>query len=127
MNANTLLPDPTAVEIEKFVSSNDSIIIVVRSIQPAAICPKCSQPSSSLKTRYVRHPADLSRHDGTVRLELKARKFRRRNQLCPQQVFCERLPKVADAYARRTEGLNEMLSLLVFTLGGRGVYALRRK
>ena len=35
-------------------------------------------------------------------------------------MFCERLAKVAAAYARRTVRLNETLTLLAFALGARG-------
>ncbi len=115
-----MLADPTAIEIEKFVSGGDSITIVVHSIQSAAICPQCCKPSDSLKCRYVRRLADLSWHGVRVRLELHTRKFRCRNELCLQKVFCERLPKVAAAYARRTVRLMETLTLLAFALGGRG-------
>ena len=120
MNANTLLADPTAVEIEKFVSDNDKILIVVRTIQKTAYCPKCDKPSSSLKTHYIRHLVDLPWHGVAVRLELHTRKFRCRNEVCLQKVFCERLPKIAAAYARRTVRLMETLTLLAFALGGRG-------
>jgi transposase len=120
MNANTLLADPAAIEIEKFVSGTDTVKIVIRSIQQAAICPQCDTASSSLKTRYVRQVADLPWHGVAVRLELHTRKFRCRNELCPRKVFCERLSKVAATYARRTVRLGEMLSLLAFALGGRG-------
>ncbi|MCA1626154.1 MAG: transposase family protein [Acidobacteria bacterium] len=123
MNANTLLADPAAIEIEKFVSDDNSIIIVVRSIQPAVICPKCNQPSNSLKCRYVRRLADLPWHDVAARLELKARKFRCRNELCSQKVFCEHLPNFVAAYARRTIRLMETLTLLAFALGGSGSFA----
>ncbi len=120
MNANTLLADPAAIEIEKLVSTDDTIKIVVRAIQKAAHCPQCGTSSNSLKTRYVRKLADLPWHGVAVRLELKARKFHCRNDLCPRRVFCERLPKVAAAYARRTIRLMETLTLLAFALGGRG-------
>ncbi len=120
MNANTLLADPTAIEIEKFVSTDDSIAIVVRTIQSAPICPRCSEPSSSLKTHYRRQLADLPWHGVAVRLELHARNFSCRNEVCPQKVFCERLPNVVAAYARRTVRLIETLTLLAFALGGRG-------
>ena len=120
MNANTLLADPTTVEIEKFVSHRDKILIVVRTIQKTANCPKCDKPSSSLKTRYIRHLADLPWHGVAVRLELNTRKFRCRNKCCRRRVFCERLPNVAAAYAQRTVRLNETLTLLAFALGGRG-------
>jgi len=48
MDANTLLADPVATRSEKFVSFSDSILTVVKTIQPAADCPQCYQPSSSL-------------------------------------------------------------------------------
>lgn len=124
MNANTLLADPAAIEIEKFISGEDKILIVVRTIQEAAECPHCGESSDSLKTRYTRQLTDLPWHDVPIRLELKVRKFRCRNQVCPQKVFCERLPNVAVAYARRTARLMETLALLAFTLGGRGASRL---
>lgn len=120
MNVNTLLADPNAIEIEKFISSEDSILIVLHTIQKAAHCPQCREPSSSLKCRYIRRLADLPWHGVAVRLKLNTRKFRCRNDICPQKVFCERLPNVAAAYARRTVRLMETLTLLAFALGGRG-------
>jgi transposase len=119
MNANNLLPDPAAVAVEKFVSLDDSITIVVRSFQPTADCPLCEQPSSSLKTRYLRRLDDLPWHDVPIRIELHARKFRCRNELCPRKVFCERLPQVVAPFARHTLRLAQALELLAFALGAR--------
>jgi transposase len=119
MNANTLLADPTAIEIVKFVSLDDVITIVVSSIQPSACCPLCHQLSCSLKTRYLRRVADLPWHNVAVRLELHARKFRCRNDLCARKVFCERLPKVVAPFARRTVRLSKVVELLSFALGAR--------
>ncbi|MCA1636393.1 MAG: hypothetical protein LC802_22555 [Acidobacteria bacterium] len=72
MNANTLLADPAAIEIEKFVSHDAAITIVVRAIQPAARCPQCAQPSNSLITDYLRHLDDLPWHNVPVRIQLHA-------------------------------------------------------
>ena len=119
MDAHTLLPDPAAVAIDKFVSHADTMTIVVRSIQPTADCPQCRQPSSSLKARYLRRLADLPWHDVPIRLDLHARKFRCRNELCPRQVFCERLPQVIAPFARRTLRLARAVELLAFALGAR--------
>jgi transposase len=119
MNANTLLADPTAVEIEKFVSLDDSILIVAKTIQPTALCLQCNDPSSSLKARYWRKVADLPWHNISVRLALKARKFRCRNGLCPRKVFCERLSNVAAPFARRTVRLAKAIEFLAFALGAR--------
>lgn len=119
MNPNTLLADPESLEIEKFVSQENLITIVVRSILPTASCPNCHQSSSSLKTRYLRQVADLPWHGVKIKLWLKVRKFRCRNDLCVRKVFCERLPKVVAKYARRTVRLDEVVALLAFVLGGR--------
>ena len=120
MNANTLLADPTAIEIDKFISEDDSITVIAHSIQPTASCPQCGLSSGSLKGCYFRRLADLPWHGVSISLELEVRKFRCRNDLCPQKVFCERLPKVAGLYARRTKRLTDVLTLLAFALGGRG-------
>jgi len=119
MNLNTLLADPEFLEIEKFISEENSITIVIHSILPTASCPNCQQSSSSLKTRYLRQVADLPWHGVKIKLLLKVRKFRCRNDLCFRKVFCERLPKVAAKYARRTVRLDEVIALLAFVLGGR--------
>jgi transposase len=119
MNPNTLLADPESLRIEKFVSKNDLITIVVRSVLPTADCPICQHSSSSLKTRYLRQVADLPWHGVKIKLLLKVRKFRCRNDLCRRKVFCEQLSKVVAKYARKTCRLDEIISLLAFTLGGR--------
>ena len=119
MNPNTLLADPESLEIEKFLTDDNLIKIVVRSVLPTASCPSCRQSSSSLKARYLRSVSDLAWHGVAVKLLLKVRKFRCRNDLCVKKVFCERLPKVVAKYARRTTRLNEVISFLGFTLGGR--------
>ena len=120
MNVNTLLADPAALAIDKFISENDLIIVIARSTQAVAPCPSCGQISSNLKSHYFRWLADLPWHNVRVRLQLRLRKLRCRNSLCSQKVFCERLPNVADVYARRTKRLTDALTLLAFALGGRG-------
>lgn len=127
MDANTLLADPTAIEIEKFVSRDDSILIVAKTIQLSARCPQCDEPSSSLKTRYLRKIDDLPWHNVSVSLELLTRKFRCRNELCPRKVFCERLPNLVEPFARRTVRLANAVEFLAFALGGRGAARTTRK
>jgi len=118
MDVSTLLADPTAISLELFVSHAKAITIVVRSIQKAVCCPLCREISNRLHSHYIRQLADLPWHGVAVRLEVKARKFRCRNELCQRKVFCERLPKVAAVYARKTVRLNSAMTLLAFALGG---------
>ena len=118
MDVSTLLADPHAIGLECFISNADSITMVIRSSRSSVGCPLCSDLSSSLHSNYVRRIADLPWHGVKVRLRLHTRKFRCRNELCPRKVFCERLPKVAAAYARKTVRLNSAMTLLAFALGG---------
>lgn len=49
---------------------------------------------------------------------MNTRKFRCRNGLCRQKIFCERLPDVVEAYARKTCRLDGALIWLALALGG---------
>ncbi|MCA1628337.1 MAG: transposase family protein, partial [Acidobacteria bacterium] len=118
MDVTTLLADPAAIHLECFVSEPNSITLVIHTIQQQPSCPKCNSPSTSLHSHYQRVVADLPWHGVAVKLELHTRKLRCRNELCKQKVFCERLPKVVDVYARKTVRLNDALTLLAFALGG---------
>lgn len=118
MDAATLLADPAAIQLETYVSELKAITIIVRSVQALPLCPKCQLPSSSLHSNYQRLVADLPWHGVAIKLHLHTRKFRCRNACCPQKIFCERLPKVVAAYARKTVRLNDALTLLAFALGG---------
>lgn len=118
MDTTTLLADPAAIRLECFVSETNSITLVIHTVQKEPCCPKCNSPSRSLHSHYQRTIADLPWHGVAIRLELNTRKFRCRNELCKQKVFCERLPKVVDVYARKTVRLNAALTLLAFALGG---------
>ena len=101
MDITTLLADPAAINIRHLISEPQSITMVVQAVQPQASCPKCQHPSNSLHSHYQRGVADLPWHGVSVKLELHTRKFRCRNELCSQKVFCERLPKVATEVGRQ--------------------------
>lgn len=114
----TLLADPAAIDLECFVSEPKAITVVVKAVQSQPCCPKCGQPSTSLHSHYQRIVADLPWHGVAIQLQLHSRKFRCQNSGCPQKVFCERLPNVVAAYARKTVRLNAALTMLAFALGG---------
>lgn len=118
MDITTLLADPATINIRHLVSEPRSITLVVQAVQSQACCPKCQHPSTSLHSHYQRSIADLPWHGVAVKIQLHTRKFRCRNKLCKQSVFCERLPKVVDSYARKTVRLDVALTLLAFALGG---------
>lgn len=118
MNADTILANPDIIRFECFISEPNAITIIVHSKQKRTLCPNCHQPSSSLHSNYRRMVSDLPWHNVAVKLQLNTRKFRCRNGLCRQKIFCERLPDVVEAYARKTNRLDGALTWLAFALGG---------
>lgn len=114
-----LLADPAALRLEKIVSGAESLLFVVTSKKRQAECPSCGASSARIHSRYVRRIADLPWQGVAIRLELSARRFRCTNDLCQQNIFCERLPSVVARYARKTTRLIEALTLIGFALGGR--------
>ncbi len=60
-------------------------------------------------------------------MELHTRRFRCRNSLCTQRIFCERLPRVVARYARKTARLNAALELIGFASGGEAGARLARE
>jgi|SRR5215213_1364921 len=120
MDASTLLADPAAIHLEKIISGDSSLTLVVKATRPQAECPRCHRPSTRVHSYYTRHVADLPWHGVAVRLELRARRFRCKNSLCTKRIFCERLPRVVAHYGRKTVRLDDALRLIGLLLGGEG-------
>lgn len=101
MNTATLLVDPTAIKLTYIRPAANSITIVVKTALAHSLCPLCGHDSRHVHSRYVRRIADLPWQGVSVKLELHTRRFRCDNDLCPRRIFCERLPQVVTAYARK--------------------------
>jgi len=118
MDPATLLADPAAIRLEKIVPGYSSLTLVVKAIRQQAECPRCHRPSTRVHSYYTRSVADLPWHGVTVRLELRARRFRCKNSLCTKRIFCERLSRVVAHYGRKTVRLDNALRLIGLLLGG---------
>jgi transposase len=118
MNGKTLLPDPSLIKLERFVSSPDAIIVVIKTKQPQASCSLCQQPSPKIHSRYVRRLADLPWQGVAIRLELTVRRFFCIHEDCQRKIFAQQLPPIVKRYARKTARLNEALTLIGFAIGG---------
>lgn len=75
MHGKTLLPDPSLIKLEHFVSSPEAITVVVKTKQPQASCSLCHHPSQKIHSRYTRTLADLPWQGVAIRLELTVRRF----------------------------------------------------
>jgi transposase len=85
---------------------------------PAAACPRCAEPSSSVHSRYQRHLMDLPWGPLTVRIRLLVRTFVCRIPTCTRRIFTERMPELVAPYARKTYRLIAALQAIGVALGG---------
>ena len=118
MRPESLLTDPNAISLDCVRPARGVIVLVVHTTAKSPPCPCCHRTSIQVHSRHTRAVADLSWHGVSVKLRLGTRRFRCLNVLCPQRIFCERLPRVVAHYARRTVRLNAALELIGFALGG---------
>ena len=96
MCPDTLLADPAAIRLEKIVPDESSLELVMSATRAQAECPSCRRPSARVHSHDTRRVADLPWHGVSVELRLYARRFRCLYSLCPQRIFCERLPVEVD-------------------------------
>ena len=108
----------SCLAVEKFVSRTDLVELHARCRAPVSQCPLCTTPGRRVHSRYTRTLADLPWHGVSVRIKLRVRRFFCESDLCPRRIFAERLPEVAEPYARKTKRLADAIELIGFVLGG---------
>jgi transposase len=113
-----LLPPTRAVRLTGTTSEADYVLLQLISAAPAAACPRCAVPSSSVHSRYQRRLVDLRWGTRSVRIQLTVRKWLCRNASCPRRIFTERVPELVAPYARKTQRLLAALQALGVALGG---------
>jgi hypothetical protein len=110
---SALLPDSTALRLEKVSISQGIARLVVSSTRPAGVCPVCGRVGSRVHSHYERKLLDLPWQGTSVLVLWRTRKFFcDTTPGCPRQVFTERLPRVAAPYARRTSRMGEIVACL---------------
>ena len=119
--------DPAAIRLSHIVSAAKSLTLVVSAGRQSAACPQCGCSSARVHSRYTRCVADLPWHGIAVRLELHTRRFFCMSEVCRRRIFCERLPSVVAASARKTARLISALELIGFALGGEAGARLARQ
>ena len=100
------------------VPSETLMVLLVKTRQPVARCPRCHHLSRRPHSSYTRIVADLPWQGVMVQLKLRTRRFFCPRPLGAQQIFCERLPRVVAPHGRRTLRLNDALRLMSCALGG---------
>ena len=88
------------------------IYIVMEMSRAVAACPFCGEMSNKTRSRYKRTVSDVAWCGIPVVVNLTVRRFACANPVCPQQIFCERIPELAPAYGRRTVRFTETVAAL---------------
>jgi transposase len=109
---------PSDLSLTDAFLSPDLIVLALAPSTQAAPCPDCGQPSHRIHSRYRRTLADLPVCGHRVVLRVAVRKFFCRQPGCPRAVFCERLPVLAEPYARSSGRLADSHRDLGLALGG---------
>ena len=113
-----LLPPTRAVRLTDVIVEPEDVCFQLTTTAPAACCPRCAVPSSTVHGRYQRHLTDLPWGTRPVHIQLTVRKFVCRNLHCTRRIFTERVPELVAAYARKTHRLIAALQAIGVALGG---------
>lgn len=123
----TLLLGHESLELKRLQISQHHLTLFVSTTATRAQCPVCSCVSDRVHSHYTRTLADLPWHGLPVTLHLRIRRFFCEQTGCQRAIFAQRIPEIADSYARKTERLEHALSLVGFALGGEAGYRLAVK
>jgi transposase len=113
-----LLPPTNTVRLTEVTVEQASVRLQLMATAPTAACPHCGVSSSSIHSRYQRHPTDLPWGPHAVSLQLTMRKFVCRHTACSRRIFTERLPDLVATYARKTHRFITALRAIGLALGG---------
>ncbi len=116
-HSQAVLPQPETLALER-IEKQESAFQIFVSTRQAVLCPVCGQESKARHSGYSRRLADVPWQGCSVQLWLSLHKWRCAKQGCPRKVFCERVPGVAQAYARRTERLAAIVGAVGYVAGG---------
>ena len=116
-HSKAVLPQPETLVLER-IEKQESHFRIFVSTRQSALCPVCAHESTSRHSGYSRRLADLPWQGCSVQLWLSVHKYRCQQKECPRRVFCQRVPGVAQVYARRTERLAVVVGAVGYVAGG---------
>jgi len=121
-----ILIDPAATALDEIAVAPDghSLTLQMSTTSAESQCPLCFQPAARIHSHYRRTLADLPWAHMPVHIDLRVRRFFCTAPDCQQQIFTERLPTVAQPWARRTQRLAAVQQQLGLVAGGSAGSAL---
>lgn len=115
-----LLPSPNLLSLTNYEIDIESQLLTlsVSSTQTIARCPLCGALTESIHSRYQRTLADLPCLHFSLILLVQVCKFFCPNSECHRRIFTERIPDVAEPWARKTARQIQQLQAIALALGG---------
>lgn len=120
MKVAALLALPEGMEIDQIHITETGLVVAVASTTPSSCCPLCLQSSSHIHSYYHRTLKDAPCVGRQLQLRLSVRKFLCRNPDCSRKVFTERMPDLAEPWARMTTRLREQITSIGLATCGKG-------
>jgi transposase len=124
--SSTRRPLPEGLEPESVLVGPSGLTVRAGVAAAYARCPVCERRSQRVHSQYESTVSDLPWRGISVTLKVRARRFFCANKEYERSIFCERLPEIA-AHARKTDRLEEALTLIAFALGGEAEARLARE
>ena len=95
------------------------VLLIVAVLALTAMCPLCQHPASRVHSRYERTLADTPVAARRVLLKVEIRRFFCDQKQCQRRIFAERLPQLANRYARATKRLLQAQTAIAQAVGSR--------
>jgi len=118
MFENLFVPVGTLLHMTVASVTDEHVRVDLAAMAPAMPCPRCCVLASRIHSRYQRTLADVPMIQRPVVRILHVRRFFCNQAACPQRTFCERLPDLVAAGARRTTRLRTEQRRLGLEVGG---------
>jgi transposase len=96
----------------------ENLTVHLATTAPTAECPLCGLDTRRVHSRYTRRLDDLPCLGQCVRLQVDVRRFVCPQSDCPRRIFAERLPGLAEPWARTTDRLRQTQTDIASSLGG---------
>ncbi len=109
---------PEGFSIERVIHEGQVLTLVVKTNSQSSNCPDCGQASLSVHGYYWRCPWDLPVTQCALQLQIRVRRFRCANPVCPRRTFAEDLSPYLPRFSRRTKRAAQTLTHLGFEFGG---------
>lgn len=124
LNLAMLLGLPVNLDVAQIKVSDTRLWFAVCSRLSCSVCPRCGTASSQRHSAYTRTVLDAPCAGRVVSIALHVRKFRCRNDACPQRIFAERFLGYVRPWARKTVRSVQDILHVGWAVGGRGAERL---